>query len=72
MFSMCVEGPAGVLALIRALNRWEGENPTSDDGTATDTVSWASWKIYNLQFVQFNVYRHITELCRYKIFTKSS
>lgn len=39
MFSVCVEGSAGVVALIRALYIWEGENSTSDDGSAADTVA---------------------------------
>lgn len=64
MFSVCVEGPAGVVALVRALNRWEGENPISDDGAATDTVSWASCEL------QFNVRCHFPELCRYKFFAR--
>lgn len=48
MFSVYVDGSAGVVALIRALHRREGENSTADDGAAIDADTRTSWEFKRL------------------------
>lgn len=51
MFSVYVDGSAGVVAFVRALHRGEGENSILDDGAAADTVAWTSWEFRRCKFI---------------------